>query len=635
MRSMLVSLCMFVASLVSLADTRELPLDVYSQKVYGAWLGQCVGNMYGLAHECRYVDEPYSLVDQPTHYAPYIIRIMQNSNGAFSDDDTDIEYMDLFTMEKHGPEPTYADLTDAWMRHVWHHVWVANRSARHLMAYGYQAPVTGMKGYNDNWFQIDPQLVNEIWAVIAPGMVQYAAKKSDWGARVTNDDYGTHPTIWYGAMYAAAFFESDVNQLYDIGMREVPQGRFADALVLCKLLYAAHPNDWKASRRVIRDMYYTNEPKETKSVVAAQLNGAMGALALLYGQGDFHTTLNMACMLGMDADNQAATLSGLMGVIHGPEGIPRSLLFPPEFPEWKEPLNDTYYNRTRDYLPSGTITDIAARTVEMGKQQIVLAGGRIEGAKLIVNVSAEFTAPLEARLLRPLTFDLEQTVDVPIIGVGGKGRVHVTKIAGQIPPGLSVQVDRLVGKTTKPGLFNLQVGLKDEGDHAATATCTLPLRVLGDNLAVSAVPIAAVTAPTGGGAKALSVLINRTRRGVGQSYDSFDGENTADEDWYGLVWREPQRLARLRYFQGEIFRDGGTWETLTVQYLDGSGAWRDAEDVEMSPVYLFGGKQELYSAFWPYTFTFKPVETRGIRIYGKPAGSAQFTSIAELEAYAE
>ena len=36
-------------------------------------------------------------------------------DGAFSDDDTDIEYMYLLQMEQHGIEPTYAQLAAAWL----------------------------------------------------------------------------------------------------------------------------------------------------------------------------------------------------------------------------------------------------------------------------------------------------------------------------------------------------------------------------------------------------------------------------------------------------------------------------------------------------------------------------------------
>ena len=43
---------------------------------------------------------------------------MQEVNGVFSDDDTDIEYIYLLAMEETGFEPSYADLTDHWLHHV-------------------------------------------------------------------------------------------------------------------------------------------------------------------------------------------------------------------------------------------------------------------------------------------------------------------------------------------------------------------------------------------------------------------------------------------------------------------------------------------------------------------------------------
>ena len=72
---------------------------------------------------------------------------------------------------------------------------------------------------------------------------------------------------------------------------------------------------------------------------------AFGILALLYGGGDFQRTLDIACALGFDADNQAATMSGLLGVVNGTKGIPRNLLYP--FPElnWTEPLERQIYER--------------------------------------------------------------------------------------------------------------------------------------------------------------------------------------------------------------------------------------------------------------------------------------------------
>lgn len=75
-------------------------------------------------------------------------------------------------------------------------------------------------------------------------MVKYAAQKSAWAARITNDDWGIEPTIHYGAMFAAAFFESDVNKLIDIGVKALPpNSRFATTVQEVKQLYQRFPHD--------------------------------------------------------------------------------------------------------------------------------------------------------------------------------------------------------------------------------------------------------------------------------------------------------------------------------------------------------------------------------------------------------
>ena len=149
-------------------------------KIAGAWLGQMVGNIYGLEYENDFVLEPGE--------GPFTwekgMKKMQAVDGAFSDDDTDVEYMYLMLMEKVGVNPNYSQIRDAWMYHIRDRVWLANRATLGLMHYGLTPPFTGAKENNPHWFQIDPQLINEIWAFTAPGMPKYAAGISDLAASI-------------------------------------------------------------------------------------------------------------------------------------------------------------------------------------------------------------------------------------------------------------------------------------------------------------------------------------------------------------------------------------------------------------------------------------------------------------------
>ena len=69
---------------------RRISVDEYRDKVYGSWIGQCVGNMYGLPHENDYVDAP-GPNKFPYGYAEGVhLDRMREANGVYSDDDTDI-----------------------------------------------------------------------------------------------------------------------------------------------------------------------------------------------------------------------------------------------------------------------------------------------------------------------------------------------------------------------------------------------------------------------------------------------------------------------------------------------------------------------------------------------------------------
>jgi hypothetical protein len=213
---------------------------------------------------------------------------LKKYGGAFSDDDTDVEYMYVLQMEKYGPEPSYANLRDAWMYHIRDRVWLANRGALGLMHFGYTPPFTGDKNLNPHWYQIDPQLINEVWAVTAPGMVKYAASKSDWVARITSDSWGVEPTVHYGAMYAAAFFEKDIRKLIQIGLQQLPpDSRYAGTVRDMIALHDKYPSDWKAARQEMADKYYVKEPDMTRTIWNANLNGACAILAMLYGKRRF------------------------------------------------------------------------------------------------------------------------------------------------------------------------------------------------------------------------------------------------------------------------------------------------------------------------------------------------------------
>ena len=630
---------------------QKISVKEYQDKVYASWLAQCIGNIYGLPHECQYVNEP-----GPENF-PYgygnNARYLKETNGAFSDDDTDIEYMYLLTMEKHGPEPTYKQLADSWMYHVRDRVWLANRAAVSAMNFGYTPPVTGLKEYNPHWFQIDPQLVNEIWAVTSPGMIQYAAGKSAWAARITNDSWGIYPTIHYGAMYAAAFFESDINKIIDIGTSALPPGsRFIETVEDMKALHQKYPNDWRKAWQEMADKYYINEPEDTKTIWNAVLNGACGILALLYGEGDFQKTLDLACALGFDADNQAATMSGLLGVIYGTKGLPKDLLYP--FPElnWEEPFNDLYKNVSRFDMPDGSLKDMAAKTAQMGEKIILGHGGKKvteDGVDYyLINPRAQYTAPLEFPSGPMPVIEAGKPVNHAFLVSGGTPPYNWSVLKGQFPEGLVFDSGRITGTAVKSGVYPVILQIEQNNIKIQNEFTII---VRGENLAPEATEILANVKTTntkvrdamwltvGRSLYAEKVDVIRDGRflGEGSTFYSIDASSRPKVDYYGYKWNKIHQIGMIGYHTGAMEENGGWFSTLNVEYLDRNGKWQKVDDLLITPQLVQGKQPHNKPHFIEYLLVFEPVNTNAVRIIGQ-AGNARhwvskpsyFTSISEL-----
>src|SRR5215467_5535523 len=82
----------------------EIAADVLADKIQGGFLGQVIGDLNGLKHEMKYILEPGN-VQQYTPALP---------DGAWTDDDTDIEWPYILEMQKSGelllPYPRIAEL---------------------------------------------------------------------------------------------------------------------------------------------------------------------------------------------------------------------------------------------------------------------------------------------------------------------------------------------------------------------------------------------------------------------------------------------------------------------------------------------------------------------------------------------
>jgi ADP-ribosylglycohydrolase len=355
------ALVFFVLSGWGLTSLRTLqltiPAAVCLDKVHGAWQAIMVANHTGLVHEGKYLDEPSS--------ADAIEWVLLSQWS--TDDDTAVEWVDLHILETYGLDPTYAQIRDEWVDHLNNDIWVSTLRARQLMDQGVLPPDTGSATLNpEGVWSIDAQLQTELFGLIAPGLPDQARRRAIFFARVTNSGLAVEVSAFYAIMYALAFFEFDVPILITAARSHFPPSSVVSQIAQDVVGWQRRfPTDWRETRRRIREAYDT-DPEWW----ASKVNFASTVMALLYGDGDLTQTTTIAALAGWDADNNATTSAGLLGLLYGFENLPDPI----------RTATDLYFNEdvTGEMPRYQSVTEIAARTQAIAEDVVRRAGGWIK-----------------------------------------------------------------------------------------------------------------------------------------------------------------------------------------------------------------------------------------------------------------
>ena len=343
----------------SFDDSIDLSIEVLRDKVRGGLLGQMLGNLNGLGHEMKYINEPGNVTD----YTPAL------PQGAWTDDDTDLEWVYIVAMQRHNRIMLPPHLiVQLWKERINKRIWCSNQYARQLMDIGFEPPLTGSIVLNP-WadFNISGQFICESFGLIAPGMPQTAAKIGLNYTRVTIDAEPAQTTQLFTSMIATAFTTEDMGEILNAGLAAVdPECTIAEIVNDVRHWHRLHPNDWRTTRRLVKQKY-SRHKGAMRDRNGYELNTASTVAALLYGKGDFVESLTTAFNFGWDADNNAATAGTIVGVIKGYRWMMKQ--------NWN--IVDRYRNTTRDDMPADeTITSFADRLIDLAERVITERAGQ-------------------------------------------------------------------------------------------------------------------------------------------------------------------------------------------------------------------------------------------------------------------
>jgi hypothetical protein len=357
-------------------DIAEIPSDVLEDRIRGEFVGQVLGDLNGLKHEMKYIGEPGNVQE----YTPAL------PDGGWTDDDTDVEWPYILEMQRTGKLllPN-SSISDIWKSHINRRIWCSHLYLRQIMDLGIDPPLTGRIEINP-WadFNLSGQFVSESWGLISPGMPRTAARIGIHYTHVSVDSEPVQSTQMMDAMIAVAFLTDDREKILDAGAAATdPQSVMRQIILDVRRWHKQYPHDWRTTRNLIKDKYCRFGEDDMRDRNGVWLNGASTVAALLYGAGDWVQSVRSAFNFGWDADNNAAAVGTILGVIKGHKWLLRQ--------GWD--IKDQYRNTSRDNMPDGeTLTTYADRLFALAELNIAAHGG----TRLAVNGRSIYRIRIEA-----------------------------------------------------------------------------------------------------------------------------------------------------------------------------------------------------------------------------------------------
>jgi ADP-ribosylglycohydrolase len=360
--------------------TRRIPLAELRDRIAGGWAGQMIGVSFGAPTEFRSLAK---IIEGPLpEWKP------GNVAGAIDQDDLYVDMTFAQVLDDKGLSATSEDFGNMF-RDSRYRLWHANLAARRALRRGVPATLTGTPRYNVHANDIDFQIESDFIGLMAPGLPAAANDFCLRAGRVMNHGDGIYGGMFVSGMYAAAFFDSDPRRIVQAGLASIPAASPYGRLVADVLAWSRqHPDDWKKVWNLIEARWDTREPCPEGAArpfnIDAKLNGAYIALGLLYGQGDFGKTIEIATRAGQDSDCNPSSAAGIIGVMLGYSRIPDA---------WKggiPAIANTKFNYT-DYSFNGIVESTEKRALAL----IRATGGRVDGDTVVVNTQLPKAPALE------------------------------------------------------------------------------------------------------------------------------------------------------------------------------------------------------------------------------------------------
>jgi hypothetical protein len=358
-------------------------------KIKGAWAAQTIGVTFGVPVEFKYnttmIQDNQALAwNDSSMLVEY-----RERPGTYDDIYMDLSFMKV--IEQEGIDAPAQSFAESFAK-ADYKLWFANQTARYNILNGLVPPESGHWLNNPCADDIDFQIEADFIGLMSPGMVNAAVELCDKVGHIMNYGDGYYGGVFIANLYSLALISDssgDIEQIVKKALSVIPsESNFARCISDVIKWHNEDPKDWKST-------WFKTSRKWGVDIgsplgvfqpfnIDAKINSAWVVIGLLYGDGDFTRTNEIATRCGDDADCNPGTAGGILAAISGFKSIP-------EF--WTQGLNKVenlpFMGTTISLLDA---YDISYRHAE---KMIVRNGGEITKNDLIIKFQEPKTIPLE------------------------------------------------------------------------------------------------------------------------------------------------------------------------------------------------------------------------------------------------
>lgn len=603
---------------VTPAQTVSISEEELYDKLVGGWIGQMVGVTWAASTEFRWCGAIIPEASFPKWQTTMI-------NDAFYQDDLYVEVPFLDAMNTHGAlcDPKY--MAEAF-RDSQFPLWHANVQARNNLLGGIEYPLSGSYLYNYHCDDIDWQIECDFLGQMYPGLVSQSAARSFDVGHIMNYGDGVYGGVFITAMHAAAYTAESIDEIIEAGLAVIPEGtKFKTLLNEVMDNYRAG-DTWEENWEKIEANWCADdrclELAGPVQNIDAKLNSAYVLIGLLYGEGDLANTIIISGRCGQDSDCNPSSAASILGNFYGASEIHQKYTRALD----RENINFSY--------TSYNFSEVVDINFKLMKEVLLTNGAVCEDGVWTIPVDTEYTqVPFEQWPEDYIGASMDVTpyatcavmLKVSTFGTQRLRDVELDMGDGTILTALPTEAYEY----EKAGEYTITCKITGTGGSTVTIQKTVTVE---DRVLIPGKAICSVTAPEGGGSKNVQTIYDFIIPTAGSSdagtqYDTYRFTDRPESVYAGVEFDVAVELAGVAFTEGMHFWDGGWFaETPTIEVLI-DGTWT-AVETTAAPDYYTGNNN---ISFETYTFTLaEAVVCEGVRLIGKPGGSANFISVGEI-----